>query len=64
MVSEPQEEQSPAQPEKIEPESGTAVRVKDVLKGYGSEQSKPQLMPDGLLVTVPLPVPDLVRETV
>jgi len=60
VVFEPQEEQSPPQPPKLEPESAVAVRVTEVPAVYGSVQSEPQLMPVGSLVTVPLPLPDLV----
>jgi len=59
VVFAPQEEQSPPQPVKLEPVSALAVRVTEVLAVYGSLQSEPQLMPAGELVTVPLPVPDL-----
>ena len=50
---------SPLHPAKIELELGEAVRVTLVPELYGSEQSAPQLMPAGLKVTVPEPVPDL-----
>ena len=49
----------PAQPPKREPALAPAVSVTTVPLAYGSEQSVPQLMPAGLEVTVPLPVPDL-----
>jgi hypothetical protein len=39
----------------VDPVAAVAVRVTDVLKL--TEQVVPQLMPLGLLVTVPLPVP-------
>ena len=51
---------SPLQLEKVEPALGEAVRVTGVPSLYDSEQSAPQLMPAGLEVTVPEPVPDLV----
>ena len=46
----------PLHPAKLLPEAGVAVRV-TVLKE--AEQVVPQLIPDGLLVTIPLPVPAL-----
>lgn len=56
-------EQPPVQPEKSESGLGVTVR-KTVVGGeaiaYASEQSAPQSIPAGLLLTVPLPVPDLV----
>ena len=60
VALEPQEEQASPQPAKLEPVSAVAVRVTEVLAVYGSVQSLPQLMPVGSLVTVPLPLPDLV----
>ena len=51
---------SPDQPLKRDPVSALAVKVTTVLGGYGSVQSIPQLIPAGLLVTVPAPVPVLV----
>jgi hypothetical protein len=50
---------SPLHPAKIDPEEGTAVRVTRVPEEYACEQSLPQLMPAGLLFTLPLPVPSL-----
>ena len=50
----------PDQPVNVEPPAGVAVRVTDVPLLYGSEQSAPQFMPAGLLVTVPVPEPALV----
>ena len=60
VALEPQDEQASPQPVKLEPVSAVAVRVTEVPAVYDSVQSEPQLMPDGELVTVPLPVPDLV----
>ena len=51
--------QAPVQPVKTEPELDTAVSFTTVPAGKDSMQSVPQLMPDGELVTVPLPVPVL-----
>src|SRR5207302_1138339 len=49
----------PVQPVKEEPAAGAAVRVTAVPLGKLAEQVAPQLMPAGLLVTVPMPVPAL-----
>jgi hypothetical protein len=48
---------SPLQPPNVEPLAGAAVSVTTVPLAYTSLQSPPQLMPGGLDVTVPLPVP-------
>ena len=45
----------PLQPVNVEPDAGVAVSVTLVPGVYASEQSEEQLMPAGLLVTVPLP---------
>jgi hypothetical protein len=50
----------PLQPEKIEPAPAVGVKSTAVPEGYVSEQSAPHVIPAGLLVMVPLPVPDLV----
>ena len=49
----------PDQPAKVEPKAGVAVKVTAVPLLSVAEQVLPQLMPAGLLVTVPLPVPAL-----
>ena len=51
---------APDQPAKVEPAAGAAVNVTEVPEAYDSVQSVPQLMPVGVLVTVPEPVPALV----
>jgi hypothetical protein len=51
---------SPLQPAKTDPEAGIAVRMTVVPPENDREQVVPQLMPLGLLVTVPLPAPFLV----
>ena len=48
------------QPEKVEPVDGVAVKVTGVPELNASEQSVPQEMPAGLLVTVPWPLTCLV----
>ena len=45
----------PLQPANVDPEAGVAVSVTIVPVTYASEQSDEQLIPAGLLVTVPLP---------
>lgn len=61
MVARPSEQSSsPLQPANVEPAEGAAARVTSVPALYLSSQSVPQLIPAGLLVTVPEPVPDLV----
>ena len=51
--------QAPDQPSKTDPILLVAVKVTLVLFVKLAEQVEPQLMPLGLLVTVPLPKPDL-----
>ena len=51
----------PVQPVKVEPAAGAAVRVTALVNE--AEQVAPQLMPVGALVTVPLPLPDLMTES-
>ena len=53
--------QSPLQPAKLEPDAAVAVRVTTVPVVKLAAQVEPQLIPAGLEVTVPKPVP--VRET-
>ena len=60
----PLPEQAPDQPVKVEPAEGETVRVTEVPFWYVSEQSPPQLMPPGLEVTAPEPLPDLETERV
>jgi hypothetical protein len=50
----------PLQPVKTESADGVAVRVTIVPSLKNSEQSLPQLIPAGLLITVPLPLPALI----
>lgn len=47
----------PDHPLKVEPAAGVAVRVTAEPFGKAAVQVAPQLMPAGLLVTVPVPVP-------
>ena len=49
--------QAPDQPVKSELASGFAVSVTEVPMAKFTLHAKPQLIPDGLLVTVPPPVP-------
>ena len=51
---------APPHPVKLEPALGVAVRVTELLLAKASLQSVPQLIPAGLLVTVPAPAPVLV----
>lgn len=52
--------QAPLQPVNMEPASATAVSVMMLFGVKGALQVAPQLMPAGVLVTVPPPVPALV----
>jgi len=58
------EQPPPDQPANFELAFGTAVKVMDVPPPKDALQVAPQLMPAGLLVTVPLPLPDLVTVSV
>jgi hypothetical protein len=56
------EQPEPLQPVKSEPVAGVAVSVTEVPYVYELEQVAPQLIPAGLDVTVPLPLPFLVTD--
>src|SRR5207249_4160353 len=47
----------PPHPEKIEPGAAVAIRVTPLPGANGSVQTAPQLIPAGMLVTVPTPPP-------
>src|SRR5215510_12319022 len=47
----------PLQPVKVEPVSGVAVSVTAVPLAYVPEHVAPQMIPDGVLMTAPLPLP-------
>src|SRR5262245_6230958 len=51
--------QAPLQPVNVEQAAAAAVSVTDVPVVYEAEQVVPQLMPAGMLVTVPAPAPAL-----
>ena len=55
---------SPVQPAKVDVASGVAVSVTDVPTEYGSLQSPGHVIPAGLEVTVPDPVPAIVTASV
>ena len=54
------EQPPPLQPVKVEPAAGVAVKVTAVPTVNEAEQAAPQEIPEGALLTVPLPVPVLV----
>jgi len=58
-VQVPVPEQPPLQPVKIDPAAGAAVSVTPVPLAKLAAQVAPQVMPAGLLVTVPAPAPAL-----
>ena len=61
MVTTPsRQSESPLHPVNREPGDGTELRETTVPEEYACEQSLPQLIPAGLLVTLPLPVPSAV----
>src|SRR5213083_1705200 len=53
----PSTEPQPVQVTALEWAPGVPVRVTGVPSSYCSSQSRPQLIPEGELVTVPVPVP-------
>lgn len=55
--------QAPDQPTNVEPELAVAVRLTDVPLAKLALHIDPQLIPEGLLVTVPVPVPALCTES-
>jgi hypothetical protein len=57
-------EQAPLQTVKVEPEAGEAVKPTIVPKAKLAEQELGQFIPGGLLVTVPVPLPESITETV
>ena len=60
MVTTPsRQSESPLHPVNREPGDGRELRETTVPEEYASEQSLPQLIPAGLLVTLPLPVPSV-----
>ena len=54
----------PLHPAKTDPLAGLAVRITFVPVVNADEQVEPQDIPDGLLVTIPFPEPDLEIESV
>jgi len=58
------EQPPPLQPEKVEPAAGAAVKVTAVPLANAAEHVAPQVMPAGLLVTVPAPAPALLTVSV
>jgi hypothetical protein len=58
------EQAPPLQPVNVEPVAGTAVRVTAAPGVNDCEQLAPQLIPAGVLVTVPEPVPLLVTDRI
>jgi hypothetical protein len=56
IVKSPVPQLLPVQPEKTDPAAGKALKATTLPAAKDSEQSPPQLIPAGLLVTVPLPV--------
>jgi hypothetical protein len=60
MVVTPLLQPVPLHPPNVEPTAGVAVNVTKVPLPNDAEHVPPQLMPAGLLVTVPFPVPPLV----
>jgi hypothetical protein len=55
-------EQAPLQPENVDPEAGEAVKTTTVPTAKFAVQELPQSIPEGLLETVPFPLPTSVTE--
>jgi hypothetical protein len=64
IVTLPVAVQLPDQPANVEPEAAIAVKVTELPLLSVVEQELPQLIPVGLLVTVPVPVPARFTESV
>jgi hypothetical protein len=60
MVTVPVVQPEPDQPANVEPAAGVAVKVTEVPLLKTAAHVLPQLIPAGLLVTIPSPVPLLV----
>jgi len=60
----PEQPPVPLHPVKLDPVFAVAVKVTDVPEAIDAEQVVPQLMPPVELLTVPLPVPAFVIESV
>ena len=58
------EQPEPLQPSKVEVPSATASSVTVAFWAKSAEQVEPQSIPDGSLVTVPLPLPPFVTVSV
>lgn len=61
VVFVPQDEQSSLHPAKYEPPPAVAVRLTFMPDKNENVQKSPQFIPNGLLVTVPLPVLEIVK---
>jgi len=57
IVTTPLVQPVPLQPANVEPAAGVGIKVTAVPLLYDHEQLAGQLIPEGLLLTVPLPVP-------
>jgi hypothetical protein len=64
IVQLPVPEQAPDQPVNVEPLSAVAVTVTLVPRGNEAEQAPPHVIPAGLLVTVPAPLPPVLTVSV
>jgi hypothetical protein len=58
------EHPAPDHPENVEPDAGVATRSTTVFSPNIAEQVEPQLIPGLTLVTIPLPEPVLVTDSV
>jgi hypothetical protein len=56
--------QAPVQPANLDSAAAEAVSLTEVPARYASQQSTPHLIPGGVLVTVPRPVPRFATERV